>query len=388
MRLLCLFILRTILLKMSTSVESGKGSHRKLDLKVENYPTCAVEALARIETLIASRNKQNLVMQIISEYIFLERNKDGDGRKSQSLPTSQMTLFQEFQLIITLVEYFSRPGRDATRNAIFLSLFGSHLTPQRSKLLSRLISTAVSGSVAPLLSSAGTWMQQVGCKTPLSLEVAQNIVSDFILYSRKTPEQLKQLPMVGPHFAANFMVAAADLYLNEQRSAALIPPPDALLDAITEWMTENPTLCQASQQPLVLPAGAIAMPFATPLAGLLRWVVLAPLVSNRPTYSNLHLSVLRTLQQLVTSGESTALPFQDLMQIIKSLQNYCARLSESSVDPHSDAAYQKCMERFSQAVQIALCSNCITNQIQLLCVLESLPTHKLMDIVIASHKKL
>ncbi|EDW39541.1 GL11907 [Drosophila persimilis] len=58
---------------MSTSVESGKGSHRKLDLKVENYPTCAVEALARIETLIASRNKQNLVMQIISEYIFLER---------------------------------------------------------------------------------------------------------------------------------------------------------------------------------------------------------------------------------------------------------------------------------------------------------------------------
>ncbi|EDX11237.1 GD12189 [Drosophila simulans] len=364
---------------MSMSIDSNKLLLRKGDMKLDNYPTCAVEALTRLETLIASRNKQNMVMQIISEFIFLERtSKDGDVRKSQALPISQMNLFQEFQLIIALIEYFSRPGRDATRNAIFLSLFGSHLTPQRSKLLSRLISTAVSGSVAPLLSSAGTWMQQVGCKTPLSLEVAQNIVSDFISYSRKTPEQLKQLPMVGPHFAANFMVAVADLYLNEQRSQTLNPPPDALLDTITEWMTENPTLCQASQQPLVLPAGAIAMPFTTPLAGMLRWVVLAP---------NLHLSLLRALQQLVSSGESTALPSQDLMQIVKSLQSYCARLAESKTDPEADAAYQKCMERFAQAVQIALSSNCITNQIQLLCLLESLPPHKLMKIVIEAHKK-
>lgn len=340
------------------------------------------------EGLIASRNKQNLAMQMISEFIFLERSKDGDVRKMQTLGISQMNIYQEFQLILALIEYFSRPGRDATRNAIFLSLFGSHLTPQRSRLLCRLISTAVSGSVAPLLSSAGTWMQQVGCKTPPSLEVAQNIVSDFISFSRKTPEQLKQLPMVGPHFTANFMVAVADLYLNEKRGGVLTPPPDALLDAITEWTTENPLLCQAPQQPLVLPAGAIAMPFATPLAGLLRWVVLAPLVSNRPAYSHLHLSLLHTLMQMANSGDSTPLHSQDLMQIVTSLQKYCARLAEAKVDAEEDPAYLKCMERFAQAVQIALTSNCITNQIQLLCVLENLPQHALMKIVLAAHKKL
>lgn len=340
------------------------------------------------EGLIASRNKQNLAMQMISEFIFLERSKDGDVRKMQTLGISQMNIYQEFQLILALIEYFSRPGRDATRNAIFLSLFGSHLTPQRSRLLCRLISTAVSGSVAPLLSSAGTWMQQVGCKTPPSLEVAQNIVSDFISFSRKTPEQLKQLPMVGPHFTANFMVAVADLYLNEKRGGVLTPPPDALLDAITEWTTENPLLCQAPQQPLVLPAGAIAMPFATPLAGLLRWVVLAPLVSNRPAYSQLHLSLLHTLMQMANSGDSTPLHSQDLMQIVTSLQKYCARLAEAKVDAEEDPAYLKCMERFAQAVQIALTSNCITNQIQLLCVLENLPQHALMKIVLAAHKKL
>ncbi|EDV97254.1 uncharacterized protein C7orf26 homolog [Drosophila grimshawi] len=350
----------------------GKISLRKLD-----YPMCAVEALSRLEGLIASRMKQNLAMQMISEFIFLERSKD-----------SQMNIYQEFQLILTLIEYFSRPGRDATRNAIFLSLFGSHLTPQRSRLLSRLISTAVSGSVAPLLSSAGTWMQQVGCKTAPSLEVAQNIVSDFISFSRKTAEQLKQLPMVGPHFAANFMVAVADLYLNEMRGGVLTPPPDALLDAITEWTTENPLLCQAPQQPLVLPPGAIAMPFATPLAGLLRWVVLAPLVSNRQAYSQLHLSLLHALLQLVNSGDATPLHAQDLKQIVTSLQKYCSRLTEANVVPDDDPAYIKCMERFAQAVQIALASNCITNQIQLLCVLETLPPHTLMKIVLGTHKKL
>lgn len=386
------------------SVGDGKISLRKLE-----YPMCAVEALSRLgwltlhflipffvsnvflvaEGLIASRNKQNLAMQIISEFIFLERTKDGDVRKMQTLGISQMNIYQEFQLILALIEYFSRPGRDATRNAIFLSLFGSHLTPQRSRLLSRLISTAVSGSVAPLLSSAGTWMQQVGCKTPPSLEVAQNIVSDFISFSRKTPEQLRHLPMVGPHFAANFMVAVADLYLNEKRGGVLTPPPDALLDAITEWTTENPLLCQAPQQPLVLPAGAIAMPFATPLAGLLRWVVLAPLVSNRQAYSNLHLSLLHTLLKTANNGESTiSLHSQDLMQIVTSLQKYCARLTEAKVAPDADAAYLKSMERFAQAVQIALASNCITNHIQLLCVLETLPPHALMKIVLAAHKKL
>lgn len=386
------------------SVGDGKISLRKLE-----YPMCAVEALSRLgwltlhflipffvsnvflvaEGLIASRNKQNLAMQIISEFIFLERTKDGDVRKMQTLGISQMNIYQEFQLILALIEYFSRPGRDATRNAIFLSLFGSHLTPQRSRLLSRLISTAVSGSVAPLLSSAGTWMQQVGCKTPPSLEVAQNIVSDFISFSRKTPEQLRHLPMVGPHFAANFMVAVADLYLNEKRGGVLTPPPDALLDAITEWTSENPLLCQAPQQPLVLPAGAIAMPFATPLAGLLRWVVLAPLVSNRQAYSNLHLSLLHTLLKTANNGESTiSLHSQDLMQIVTSLQKYCARLTEAKVAPDADAAYLKSMERFAQAVQIALASNCITNHIQLLCVLETLPPHALMKIVLAAHKKL
>lgn len=47
------------------------------------------------------------------------------------------------------------------RNAVFLSLFeGSNAS--RLKVLTKLIGTAIASSVAPILMSAGTWIQQLG----------------------------------------------------------------------------------------------------------------------------------------------------------------------------------------------------------------------------------
>ncbi|XP_037890533.1 uncharacterized protein C7orf26 isoform X2 [Glossina fuscipes] len=349
-----------------------KHSLRKLE-----FPLCVKEVLPRIE-----------------KFVFLERSKDVDVRRGQSQSSQSpqqynnmhMNKIQEFQLILVLIEFFSQPGPDATRNAVFLSLFGTNLTPQRSKTLSKLISTAVSGSVAPLLSSAGTWMQQVGCTTTPSLEMAQSLVSDFIIFSRKTPEQLKQLPLVAPHFAANLMTAVADLYLNDQRGS-LVAPPDALLDVFCEWISENPSLCLASQQALALPSGAIAMPVVTPLAGLIRWSVLSPLVSNRITYSNLHLALLQTLLEIVHTGPPTALNAQHLAAIVGPLKQQAARLVAENIKPSEDSNYQKCMERLSQAVQVGLSANCVFGNIpQLICALESLPSHNLMKIVITANK--
>lgn len=62
-----------------------------------------------------------------------------------------LTVFQEFQLVLVLVQYFSRPGPDVTRNDVFLCLFGhTTLTPIRSRVLSKFISTAISDSIAPV----------------------------------------------------------------------------------------------------------------------------------------------------------------------------------------------------------------------------------------------
>ena len=119
----------------------------------------------------------------------------------------------------------------------------------------------------------------------------------------------------------------------------------------------------------------------TPLAGLIRWNVLAPLVSQRVTsYSNLHLSLLQTLLQIVNSGPPTALNCQHLA--------YALRLSSDQKIHSEDPIYQKAMERFAQAVQVALTANCIYGHIpHLLCVLEALPPHTLRSIVIAANRR-
>lgn len=99
------------------------------------------------ESLVISRKNQDHCLELIAEYVFLEKKVRKDFSNNIYL-----TLLQEFQLVVVLGEYFSRPGPDATRNAVFLSLFGgSAITFSRSRVLVKLISTAVSGSIESVI---------------------------------------------------------------------------------------------------------------------------------------------------------------------------------------------------------------------------------------------
>lgn len=99
-----------------------------------------------IESLCTSKKNQDRCYELIIECIFLE--KKSDSKKSNQVG---LTVFQEFQLVLVLAQYFSRPGPDVTRNAVFLCLFGhTTLTPVRSRVLSKFISTAISDSIAPV----------------------------------------------------------------------------------------------------------------------------------------------------------------------------------------------------------------------------------------------
>lgn len=97
------------------------------------------------EGMILSK-KQDLCLELIAELVFLEKHL---GRQ-QSGPVASLSLVQEFQLVVLLCEFFQRPGgSEVTKNAMFLSLFGCSPGPfvSRSKVLAKLISTAVSGSM-------------------------------------------------------------------------------------------------------------------------------------------------------------------------------------------------------------------------------------------------
>lgn len=100
------------------------------------------------ESLCTSKKNQDRCLEIIAECIFLEKRSD-----PKKPTTIGLNVFQEFQLVLALAEFFSRPGPDVTRNAVFLSLFGvSTLTPGRSRVLSKFVSTAISDSIAPVSS--------------------------------------------------------------------------------------------------------------------------------------------------------------------------------------------------------------------------------------------
>lgn len=149
-----------------------------------------------------SKKNQDHCLEIISEYIFVEK-RHTDARKPYNAGNQPSTLsvFQEFQLVLVLAEFFSRPGPDITRNAVFLLLFGgSTLSEGRSRVLWKFISTAITDSIAPVLCAAGTWMQQLGPNGPSCLQLAQRLVEDFVIYPKACCEQLKSLPLVAPRF--------------------------------------------------------------------------------------------------------------------------------------------------------------------------------------------
>uniref|UniRef100_A0A182PGJ7 Uncharacterized protein n=1 Tax=Anopheles epiroticus TaxID=199890 RepID=A0A182PGJ7_9DIPT len=360
-------------------------------LRKSEFPDTARDALPIIENLIINRNKHDMAMDLIAEFVFRERRDEPRGAQfSKQSAQPRLSPIEEFQLVLVLCDFFSRPGPDATRNAVFLSLFGG--SNARTSVLNKLISTAVSGSIAPLLCAAGTWMQQLGCTSPASLELAQCIVKDFVIFSKNSSEQLKSLPLVAPRFAANLMTAVTDLYLNGTVKSQLVPPPDLLLDVITDWVSENPSLCLASQQQLALPSGAIAMPVITPLAGLIRWCVLSLLVTSRQElYSKLHLAVLQSLLEatppVTTPPTLQPINAQHLMLVVNTIQAEMEHLTQKGVSLEEDNL-QSCLERFAQAVQVGLTSRCIFGNItQLMFRLEALPgKNKLLQIVIGANK--
>lgn len=199
------------------------------------------------------------------------------------------------------------------------------------------------------------------------------------------------LQMVAPRFSANFMTAVADLYLNDNQSTQFAPP-EILLEVLTEWVSDNPALCFASQEPLALPPGAIAMPVVAPLAGLIRWCVLAPICSTTNSlphlYSKLHLSILQSLLQTpVTNGQPNALNAQHLNAIIDVLNAKAESLKKENINPELDERLQTSLERFAQSLQVGFSVHCICGNIPyLLMKCSHLPINPLMQIVIKANR--
>lgn len=182
------------------------------------------------------------------------------------------------------------------------------------------------------------------------------------------------------------MTSVTDLYLHNIKNGEVETPPDMLLEVFTDWLTDNPTLCLVPQPPLALPPGAISMPVVTPLTGLISWCVLAPIYQTpveSPTYNRLHLAILQSLMQTTSSTQTGAtLNALHFNTIIKALTQRADKMPNAE----SDERMQLSIERFAQAIQLAITARMFGNFPQLLCRLETLPPNTLMQIVIKAHK--
>ncbi|KAI5633293.1 hypothetical protein NE865_13996 [Phthorimaea operculella] len=396
------------------SVNEIKHAVRMLE-----FPQSAREALIRIEQVLVGRtasgsSKQlDIARDLIAEFVFCETDRHRNRRSGPGLNP-----LQELQLIDVICDYLSACTNDATKNSVFLSLFDGMESQRRLKILSILASMAVSASSTPVLLAVGVWLQQMGCSSPQSLQLVENIIQDHFYLNTSNQNSLKSLANTAPQFVSNFITAVTELYMHDASAEKL--PPKNLLEVVTSWVYSNPSLCMSAQlNPPPLPVGCIPMAAVTPLAGLIRWCALAPLridedaemveievpmkkiklegvkepvksaiptkaLTESELYVKLQLGVLHALRAgRRLGGPPTAVNAQHLAALVPHVHAH-ARVPNPATHPR----VQDCLDRIGQSVQVALANGCIYGNISnLLAVLNTLPENRLLRIIIRTHQQ-
>ncbi|XP_068618574.1 integrator complex subunit 15 [Battus philenor] len=390
-----------------------KHSLRKLE-----FPACAKEALLKIEQLLVGRaaptsKQMDNAMEIISEFVFCEADRRG-GRRGAGLNP-----LQELQLIDIICDYLSACNNETTKNTLFLSLFGGMESPRKLKILCILASMAVSASSTPVLLAVGVWLQQMGCSSPQSLQLVENIIRDHFYLNTTNQAALKSLANTAPQFVSNFITAVTELYMLDTQKPIKLPPKN-LLEVITSWVYTTPTLCMSAQlNAAALPSGAIPMAAVTPLAGLVRWCALAPLYIDEDTemdevpvkkikiegdrtsksvnkaqtesqlYIQLQLGLLQSMRAWRRRGPPAAIGAQRLAALAAPVREYSQHLIDQGCKLNSEQRLQDCLDRIGQAVQVALANGCVYGNINnLLASLESLPENRLLRIIVKTQQQI
>lgn len=358
----------------------------------------------------------DLSTEIISEFVFCEVDRRGSRKR-------RLNCIQELQLLEVLCDYFTYSGNsaEAVRSMVFMSLFPPTHS-DRSRLLIKLVSMASSTKNVPVLTATGMWMQQLGCTSKFSLDLVQGLVKDYFVLIPKAVSGLQDLPQLAPQFTANFLTAVAEMYGVVEKRHIFSPPPDTLLEVITQWVSDNPTLCLAAllaNVQLALPLGGIPVAAVTPFAGLFKWCILAPLhyasvtstsdiptsdcnSSESPLYSHLHLALLESLLECfapspglhhaAASATENIISAQHIAATVEPITRWLkdhTKMENESARIRGEVALHMALDRFAQVIQVGLVTHSIYGNIQeLFSQLEMLPENRLLQIVINTYRNL
>uniref|UniRef100_A0A2K5W4J5 Integrator complex subunit 15 n=1 Tax=Macaca fascicularis TaxID=9541 RepID=A0A2K5W4J5_MACFA len=346
-------------------------------------------------------------VELLEEFVF-------QVPKERSAQPKRLNSLQELQLLEIMCNYFQEQTKDSVRQIIFSSLFspqGNKADDSRMSLLGKLVSMAVAVCRIPVLECAASWLQ----RTPVvyCVRLAKALVDDYCCLVPGSIQTLKQIFSASPRFCCQFITSVTALY--DLSSDDLIPPMD-LLEMIVIWIFEDPRLILITflNTPIAanLPIGFLEL---TPLVGLIRWCVKAPLaykrrkkpplsnghVSNKVTkdpgvgmdrdshllYSKLHLSVLQvlmTLQLHLTEknlyGRLGLVLFDHMVPLVEEIN----RLADELNPLNASQEIELSLDRLAQALQVAMASGallCTRDDLRTLC--SRLPHNNLLQLVIS-----
>uniref|UniRef100_U3IM77 Integrator complex subunit 15 n=1 Tax=Anas platyrhynchos platyrhynchos TaxID=8840 RepID=U3IM77_ANAPP len=334
--------------------------------------------------------------------------------KERGVPPKRLNSLQELQLLEIMCNYFQEQTKDSVRQLIFSSLFspqGNKADDNRMALLGKLVSMAVAVCRVPVLECAAFWLQ----RTPAvyCVRLARALVDDYCNLVPGSIQTLKQIFSASPRFCCQFITAVTALY--DLSSDDLIPPSE-LLELIVSWIFEDPRLILITflNTPIAanLPIGFLEL---TPLTGLIRWCVKAPLAYKRKQkaslsnghpntkmamdsaegddgdchqlYSKLHLTVLQVLMMLqghLTEknlyGRLGLVPFDHVVPLVEEIN----RLSDELNPLNASKEIELALDRLAQALQVAMASGallCTRDDLRTVC--SRLPHNNLLQLVIS-----
>lgn len=342
-------------------------------------------------------------LELVEEFIL-------HAPKDRNTPARRMSALQELQLLEIMCSCFQEQSRDTVRQLMFSGLFnlqGNQADESRMALLGKLVSMAIAVGRVPILECAATWLQRT--HRVYCVRLAQVLVDDYCSMVPGSVPTLQNIHSASPRFCCQFITAVTTLY--DFTSEELTPPLE-LLQMIVSWIQDDPRLVLITflNSPL---SGSqpITSLDVTPLGGLVRWCIKAPLVYSRdkkqvltngspenepepgPLFSALHLSVLQVFMLLPTilnekglygrlallQVESLAALTSDLSRLLDQADKH---MLTSSADTHSLS--QLALDRLAQALQVAMASGallCSREDLRAIC--SRLPHNNLLQLVLS-----
>uniref|UniRef100_H3CR11 Integrator complex subunit 15 n=1 Tax=Tetraodon nigroviridis TaxID=99883 RepID=H3CR11_TETNG len=330
--------------------------------------------------------------------------------KDRNTSARRMTALQELQLLEIMCSCFQEQSRDAVRQLMFSALFGlqgNQADESRMALLGKLVSMAIAVGRVPILECAATWLQRshrVYC-----VRLAQLLVDDYCSLVPGSVSTLQNIHSASPRFCCQFITAVTTLY---DLSSEELTPPTELLQMIVSWIQDDLRLVLITFLNTPLSGSQpISSLEVTPLSGLVRWCVKAPLAYRRdkkpalpngtsesetdvgPLFSALHLSVLQVFMLLPNILNEKGLFGRLALLQIDSLATLTSELSrlldQADKQAHASTAdtqaqSQLALDRLAQALQVAMANGallCSRDDLRAIC--SRLPHNNLLQLVLS-----